>query len=305
MTTLVTLVLNNADKLPIVGSPINHATSWYRKRSHSQGSDLETPPPPYENEPVAHSRLTQISDYVWKRASFSSNSGNGSGSNSGSNSGSSNVNSSGSYSSAPNRDESLNKEKITEGISLIQMAAASTGGNQQVSIELYMMGLDKILASLPIDSDPLMKASLEAKLTEFKKKSGLVLHDDQEKKDLSEINQNEALGGLSNLIIHAAVLSAVALKKSSIPGVMSRLFQMTKIGFSKIDEKCSIRERTINLTSAGIAKAIEMDQYYEVHQFFAELFYTGCTAVLKAGIAYAEYDQTVMAKEDENTTHNA
>lgn len=141
MTTLVTLVLNNADKIPIVGSPINHATSWYRKRSHSQGSDLETPPPPYENEPVVHSRLTQISDYVWKRASFSST--NSSGSNQVPES----------YSSTANKEECLDKEKITEGISLIQMATemnnAPNGKNQQVSIDLYMMGLDKILSSLP------------------------------------------------------------------------------------------------------------------------------------------------------------
>ncbi|KAL7310349.1 hypothetical protein PS15m_009862 [Mucor circinelloides] len=298
MTTLVTLVLSNADKLPIVGSPINHATSWYRKRSHSQGSDLETPPPPpYENEPVVHSRLTQISDYVWKRASFSSNTA------------SSSNRAPESYSTLPSKEEPFNKEKVTEGISLIQMATemnnAPNGKNQQVSVDLYMMGLDKILASLPIDSDPAMKASLEAKLTEFKRRCGLVLHDDQEKKSLSDVDQKEALGGLSHLIIHAAVLSAVALKKSSIPGMMSRLIEITKIGFSKIDETCSIRERTSNLTNAGIAKAIEMDRYYEVHQFFAEVFYTGCTAILKAGIAYAEYDQTVEGKEQENNTQVA
>ncbi|EPB92626.1 hypothetical protein HMPREF1544_00640 [Mucor circinelloides 1006PhL] len=298
MTTLVTLVLSNADKLPIVGSPINHATSWYRKRSHSQGSDLETPPPPpYENEPVVHSRLTQISDYVWKRASFSSNTA------------SSSNRAPESYTALPSKEEPFNKEKITEGISLIQMATemnnAPNGKNQQVSVDLYMMGLDKILASLPIDSDPAMKASLEAKLTEFKRRCGLVLHDDQEKKSLSDVDQKEALGGLSHLIIHAAVLSAVALKKSSIPGMMSRLIEITKIGFSKIDETCSIRERTSNLTNAGIAKAIEMDRYYEVHQFFAEVFYTGCTAILKAGIAYAEYDQTAEGKEQENNTQVA
>lgn len=142
MTTLVTLVLSNADKLPIVGSPINHATSWYRKRSHSQGSDLETPPPPpYENEPVVHSRLTQISDYVWKRASFSSNTA------------SSSNRAPESYTALPSKEEPFNKEKITEGISLIQMATemnnAPNGKNQQVSVDLYMMGLDKILASLP------------------------------------------------------------------------------------------------------------------------------------------------------------
>lgn len=87
--------------------------------------------------------------------------------------------------------------------------------------------------------------------------------------------------------------------------MMSRFIEITKIGFSKIDETCSIRERTSNLTNAGIAKAIEMDQYFEVHQFFAEIFYTGCTAILKAGIAYAEYDETTEAKEQENDTQIA
>jgi hypothetical protein len=83
---------------------------------------------------------------------------------------------------------------------------------------------------------------------------------------------------------------------------MSRLIEITKVSFTKIDETCSIRERTNHLTNAGIAKAIEMDQYYEVHQFFAEIFYTGCTAILKASIAYAEYDQPTVAKEQENNT---
>jgi hypothetical protein len=71
---------------------------------------------------------------------------------------------------------------------------------------------------------------------------------------------------------------------------MSKVYQVTKDGLSKIDETCSIRERTMNLTTVGISKAIELDQHYEVHQFFAEIFYTGCTAILKAGIAYAEHN---------------
>lgn len=283
-TTLVSLVLNNADKIPIVGSPIGQATTWYRRRN-SSGNEIvlcETPPPPYEKEPV-HSRLTQISDYVWKRASFSASS-------------------SASSSSSQLPDEAIVKEAVIEldkkqadeGIQLLQMATNmnndSTGKHHQISIDLYMMGLDKILASIPIDSDATVKSTLENKLTEFKEKNGLVLVDDTKKKKLTEKEQEEALGGLSNLFIQAAVLSAIALKKSSIPGIVSRIFQATKDSLQKIDETCSIRERTINLTSVGIAKAIELDQHYEVHQFFAEIFYTGCTAILKASVAYAEHD---------------
>lgn len=120
MSQIVSLVMNNADKLPLVGSPI----IWYRKRSHSQETEHETPPPPYE-----HSKLTQI----WKRASFSSSN------------------------TAPVEtaaSSSTNKVQMDEGIHLIQMAttmnqAAIDKNSQQISINLYMLGLDKIFSSLP------------------------------------------------------------------------------------------------------------------------------------------------------------
>lgn len=84
-------------------------------------------------------------------------------------------------------------------------------------------------------------------------------------------------------------------------GILSRVFQITKDGLLKIDETCSIRERALNLTSVGLSKAIEIDQHYEVHQFFAEIFYTGCTAVLKAGIAYAEHSDTTVTNPTTTT----
>lgn len=160
-----------------------------------------------------------------------------------------------------------------------------------------------------VDSDPSLKATLENKLLDFKQRNGLIFNEESsdKKKKLTESEQKEALGGLSDLVIHAAVLGAVALKKSSLPGkqslysrhteiltslspigILSRAFQFTKDGLLKIDETCSIRERTLNLTSVGVSKALELDKHYEVHQFFAEVFYTGCTAILKASIAYAE-----------------
>ncbi|ORE23015.1 hypothetical protein BCV71DRAFT_170629 [Rhizopus microsporus] len=149
--------------------------------------------------------------------------------------------------------------------------------NQEISINLYMMGLDKILASLPMDSDPLIKSTLERKLGEFKQRNHLVIPDLEEtpkKKKLTPEQREEALGGLSELIIQAAIKSAIALKKSPLPS---------------------------NITQNGIAKAIELDEHYEVHQFFAELFYTGCTALLKASAAYNQTD----ADESQDAPLNA
>jgi hypothetical protein len=147
MTSLVSLVLNNADRLPIVGSPIGQATSWYNRRnSQEEATTLYDesnilPPPPYEKVP---SRLTKISDYVWKRASFSSA-----------------VEINPTNKLTPNNNQLkmeplvhiIDKKHIQDGLTLINIATemnhSYTQHQQQMSLELYMMGLDKILSSLP------------------------------------------------------------------------------------------------------------------------------------------------------------
>jgi hypothetical protein len=128
MTTLVSLVLNNADRLPIVGSPIGQATTWYRK--YSTGGDGpydNAQPPPYEKVP---SRLTKISDYVWKRSSFSSTT---------------------SDNEIPVMEVQahIDKNLVNDGIQLLKIAADMNNGSTKHSLDLYIMGLDKILASLP------------------------------------------------------------------------------------------------------------------------------------------------------------
>ncbi|KAG1444428.1 hypothetical protein G6F56_010300 [Rhizopus delemar] len=71
-------------------------------------------------------------------------------------------------------------------------------------------------------------------------------------------------------------------------GLITKLIQVAKIGLVKVDETCLIKERAIRISQVGLAKAIELDEHYEVHQFLAELFYTGCAALLKANAAYQE-----------------
>ncbi|KAI8991974.1 hypothetical protein BDF20DRAFT_847575 [Mycotypha africana] len=310
MSSLVSLVLNNANKLPIVGNSIQQVMSTTTATMHhlfqqQDTSCLTPPPPPYEKEDTIHTKalqkstLSRLTDFVWERKSCSRSSS------SNDDETLNNITAHQSYAAAK-----INKEKVEEGLALIKMAvevynsstivttgSANNDSQYTMSIELYMMGLEKVLSSLPIDSNFFVKSSLERKLTELRKKHDLVIRAAQEENEqqnehtrrkLTKEQQDQALNGLSNLIIQAAVLTAIALKKSPIPGLMSRLLEMMKYALIRLDETCSVRERTYNLTYAGLAKAIEMDEHFKVHQFFAEIFYTGCTAILKAGIAYAE-----------------
>ncbi|KAG1049259.1 hypothetical protein G6F46_008759 [Rhizopus delemar] len=284
MSSLISYVLTSAEKIPVVGSPIRQASDWCFKHNEKLYTP-DHPPPSYEKAISTPSTLTQISDYVWRSTSFSSSS------------------------TAVQEEEEvhkieqeqclLDKRQIEEGVSLIKMAAQVNHHdtkNQEMSINLYMLGLEKILASLPIDSDPLIKSTLEAKLLEFKQRNHLVLQtveESRKKQKLTYEQRKKALGGLSELIIQAAEQGAIALKKSPIPNLISSVIQMAKIGLLKVDETCSIRERAINITQLGLAKAIELDEHYEVHHIFAELFYTGCAALLKANAAYNQSEETL------------
>ncbi|OBZ88205.1 hypothetical protein A0J61_03753 [Choanephora cucurbitarum] len=234
MSGLVSFVLTKADKLPIVGAPINQATTWYYSKKESENAMEPLPPPPYESS-------------------------------------------------------ALEKEKVADGVSLIQMATELYP--QQQALHLYLMGIDKLLTALPVDTDPLVKSSLEAKLIEFKQKANLILSDPLEKASLSPTEQQQALGGLAQLIIQAAVLSAVTLKKSPIPSMVHQILCWSKAGWIKIDQACCLQERATRIAHLGLEKAIEMDQHYKAHQWVAEVFYTGCTAILKAGVAYAETEK--------------
>jgi hypothetical protein len=55
-----------------------------------------------------------------------------------------------------------------------------------------------------------------------------------------------------------------------------------------MDEKHQIRKRTWDLAATSIAKAVEIDRQFEIHQMLTGAVYTGFTAFVKAGMAYAE-----------------
>ncbi|KAF7726590.1 hypothetical protein EC973_008635 [Apophysomyces ossiformis] len=310
MPGLVSRVLSHADKL--VGTPISNATSWlpgqkdpYAHLSSSRRSSVDsdttvydqrdiyrlappaspriyaTPPPPYEKvaestpQPAPQSRFTKLSGYVWKRASFSAAAW---------------------QDSKPPIPEpaTIDKKQVEHGLALINVATEiGNAGNPQMAMDLYMMGLDRMISALPLDSDPNIKAALEQKLIELKERKDLDLAvppqpeaENLEPQDESE--ETPLRSQFSNLVVNAAVLGAVALKRSPIPDAVSSAMTYAISGMQAMDNTYHIRKRTMDLAGRGIAKAIEIDKQYEVHQMVTDAVYTGVTAFVKAGLAYAE-----------------
>lgn len=157
MSALVSRVLSQADKLPI----INNASSWFpnyyvSKKEEAAVTSLEQQdednfnayqrltttsprysmaPPPYEatnSTPIVveNKRFSTLTT-IWKRASFSS---------------------------STNTDiktpivapSTIDKKQMDHAVTLINVATdMNNSGNQQMAIDLYMMGLDKLMSALP------------------------------------------------------------------------------------------------------------------------------------------------------------
>ncbi|KAI9013884.1 hypothetical protein CLU79DRAFT_708472 [Phycomyces nitens] len=265
---------SNEYRYPPPGAPRSFSSAPGSPRIYS------TPPPPYEKVGPPSSRLTKISDYVWKRASFSSGIGSG-----------------GSIAASPSplkpafiEEVTIDKKQTDHGVTLINVATEmDQAGNHQMATDLYLMGLERMLCALPIESDPRLKIALERKLVEFKETKGLDLESIVEatEEDEKDVPADEPYG-FSGLVINAAILGAVALKRSPLPDVLSSAVSYAKSGFQSVDEAYHIRQRAWDFATQGVAKAVEIDQQYEVHRMLTDALYTGCTAILKAGIAYTE-----------------
>ncbi|KAI9245624.1 hypothetical protein EDC94DRAFT_628287 [Helicostylum pulchrum] len=236
-------------------------------------------PPPYEAAPtqpvVSEKRFSNTLSTIWKRASFSSYAGTDI------------------KTPLSAVNSTIDKKQMEHAVTLINVATdMNNSGNQQMAIDLYMMGLDKLISALPLESDPTVKESLEKKLVELKERHKLSLvslNDLLPEEEEDEDGQSRPIRAqISNLVINAAVLSAIALKKSPIPDALSSVMNYAVDGIQIMDEKHQIRQRTWNLAAKSVGKAVQIDRQFEIHQMVTGAFYTGFTAFVKAGLAYSE-----------------
>ncbi|KAL9552002.1 hypothetical protein MBANPS3_003998 [Mucor bainieri] len=307
MSTLVSKVISQADRLPI----ISNASQWLpstmfgskkeeaNAMSSPRRSSIEdyatggaefynttTPrysiaPPTYDNVVKEDTkRFANALSTIWKRASFSSAASNSSND---------------IKMSSVTQQNTIDKKQMEHAITLINVATdMNNSGNQQMAIDLYMMGLDKLMSALPLE-DVTVKSALEKKIAEMKTTHQLNIASAEELLDEKKSNgeksssENDTMRSqFSNLVINAAVMSAVALKKSPIPDAVSTVMNYAIDGMQVMDEKHQLRRRTWDLAASSVAKAVEIDRQYEIHQMVTGAFYTGFAAFIKAGVAYAE-----------------
>ncbi|CEP17327.1 hypothetical protein [Parasitella parasitica] len=292
MSTLVSAVISQAEKLPI----ISNATSWlsFGICSNKRETDLRkstkisfntdypdgelydqttlhysVAPPTYDNVVKEdNKRFANTISTLWKRASFSSVQASVG-----------NINSD----IKTSQQTIIDTKQLEHAITLINVATdMNNNGNQQTAIDLYLMGLDRLMSALPLE-DITVKSALEKKLIEIKNTYQLTItsvHNENMEQKANDGTTDRSQ--LSNFIINTAVWSAVSLKKSPIPG------SYAINGIQMMDEKHQLRQRTWNLAASGIAKALEIDQQFEIHQMVTNAIYTGFNAFIKAGLAYAE-----------------
>lgn len=141
MTTLFYKALSQADKIPM----IHQASQWLPFNNNTTKEEqieveynLSSPrysiaPPPYEK--VVNEEKKNFLSSIWKRASFSSSCNE-------------------EEETLLQINEKVDKQMVDHAITLIQVATEMKNRegntqNQQMAVDLYMMGLDKLITALP------------------------------------------------------------------------------------------------------------------------------------------------------------
>ncbi|RUS34696.1 hypothetical protein BC938DRAFT_479077, partial [Jimgerdemannia flammicorona] len=180
---------------------------------------------------------------------------------------------------------------VEQAVALTSVAAEEDkAGNHQVALDLYLTGLEKMLNALPVDADENVRHALQSKLAQYVDRTGLDLNEGsrQNRDDGLFSTFDTKVGGISEAVINAAVLSAIALKQSPIPDAISATLSYTFHTLQRVDAAYNIRTKAWELTAMGLTRAMELDAEYNLHGRVSEAIYTGCAAFIKAGVAYTD-----------------
>ncbi|ORX44101.1 hypothetical protein DM01DRAFT_1340517 [Hesseltinella vesiculosa] len=259
------LVSNVLSQTPIVGQV-------FSKTVPKPSTTFLTPPPPYEKAVTlpTSSKIGQLSDYMWRQ---------------------------GSSIILPDANNqavaTIDKKHVENVLTLIHMASEmDQAGQHQMAKDLYIMGIDRMLSSLPLESDPRLKLALEFRLAQYKEKANLDLDQNFEETMMAianceEITDDDAQAKsfksrLSDMVASVTTYGIDVLKKTPIPGAVSYSVSFAFASLESVDATLHLRERTWNLAVQSVAKAMEMDRQYQIHRMVLDKVLLTCNALLQA-----------------------
>ncbi|KNE69125.1 hypothetical protein AMAG_13982 [Allomyces macrogynus ATCC 38327] len=91
---------------------------------------------------------------------------------------------------------------------------------------------------------------------------------------------------LSETIIKAAVAGAVALKQSPIPDAVTGALATGFSTLQALEAKYRVKDHAVALGKAAVAKAVQVDRDYQVHEKVGDALLTGLSALTQAAWAY-------------------
>ena len=198
---------------------------------------------------------------------------------------------------------------------------ASSSGDLDYILDVYLSALEYLMKALPkelLDMDEGRKQRVRVKMIECLERLGLV--DETFVRTIMERNGMDTRQGAleagaeggggraleapgsragavgqrrtpsltwQEAIISMAIASAVALKKSPLPGLASKGFTWTVKSAAALDNKYAIHERVFQASSAVLTKALDLDREYDIHVRLAEVIYVFYQATIRAMVAFA------------------
>ncbi|KAI9273799.1 hypothetical protein EDC94DRAFT_592803 [Helicostylum pulchrum] len=231
------------------------------------------------------------------------------------------------------------RKGISSSIKLLEVAADEfDGGNEEIALDIYLAGLEKIIMSLPNLKDRTTKQALREKLISLEKRVGIVsnlqVNNNQQMKLIDQVStssntlinrfltlsnilmsssssedkqikQSDSLSKLKQVgrVMTEFIIQCVILfKQSPLPGLLYILFSYFAQLILWIDRYTRFSEKLQRVGISCIKQLLKADEKYHLHELASETLFTFVSASLKALVAYQEApgynDSTIQATAD-------
>ncbi|KAG2235445.1 hypothetical protein INT48_007843, partial [Thamnidium elegans] len=219
----------------------------------------------------------------------------------------------------------VDRKGISSSIKLLEVAADEfDSGNEEIALDIYLAGLEKIIMSLPNLKDQTTKQALREKLISLEERVGITsklqVNDNQRMESIDQVSTSSdtfitRFLTLSNILMTSSsgedkqikqfdslsklkqvgrvmtefiVQCVILFKQSPLPGLLYILFSYFAQLILWIDRYTRFSEKLQCVGISCIKQLLKADEKYHLHELASETFFTFVSASLRALVAYKE-----------------